>query len=526
MSNLVTNNECVGIGGNVKNVVNNKSIVVGNSTLPSENKHGPCSINIGHNTNRIAGSSSIVIGPQYGIGLSQLPNNCIVFNASGTGSTISPTTTSCCSINPIRSATGPYSLYYNPSTYEMTYGTGMSSSSVSQTLNAAGAIDVSGTYPTTYLNSIGTFTISTGTVNLQKKNIYNINSAWAGSWGAALGNGLNTLLPQMTVTHTVIPNAVVTSGTTSAVIGPLGSGQSQSVAYVATVPSTTSTTLNGSVTVSGGNLSTPLTQSATLTLTIPTLTASITANPNQTTVGGSVTITQRVTNSGSYRADNVVVNGGTNYGTLTPGQYVESQGVIPIYSVSSSDTYVGDSIERTVSVSTTCDRVTTPISASTVYDINPKFTMALTWTGYANGYPKFSGTPSLTGQEIVGGTFVPSVTAQQIIFTWTVPSTGSYTISMLDINRSKTYVFTLYNSMNGLGLLNFYYDPILSSNTRGTSPFPFPLPSTYTNTYTNGEIITFKIVLYCPTSGNGHNETFASSIPCYTKLLELKIARN
>lgn len=524
MSNLVTNNECVGIGGNVKNVVNNKSIVIGNSTLPSENKHGPYSINIGHNTNRIAGSSSIIIGTQYGTGLSQLPNNCIVFNASGTGTTINPTTTNCCSINPIRSATGPYSLYYNPSTYEMTYGIGISGSSRSQTLNAAGAIDVSGTYPTTYLNSIGTFTISTGTVNLQKKNIYNINSAWAGSWGAALGNGLNTLLPQMTVTHTVIPNAVVTSGTTSAVIGPLGSGQAQSVTYVATVPSTTSTTLNGSVTVSGGNLSTPLTQSATLTLTIPTLTASITANPNQTTVGGSVTVTQRVTNSGSYRADNVVVNGGTNYGTLTPGQYVESQGVIPINSVSTSDTYIGDSIERTVSVSATCDRITTPASASTTYNINPKVTMAVTWSGYFNGYPTFSGTPSLTGQEIVGGTFVPSANQANIFFTWTVPVTGSYTITMLDIDRNSTYSFTLYNSMNGAGVLYFNYFPYMSSNLRGT--IVYIMPATYTNTFTQNEIVTIRNSFYCSTSGNGHNETFATAIPCYTKLLQLKIVRN
>lgn len=167
---ITTANESVGIGGNVKQAINNKSVVVGYSSLPVDTKHGPYAIHIGHNTNRILGSSSIAIGAHYGTGLSQIPNNCIVVSAMGTGTQIIPSTTGCCHIAPVRTGTGPSSLYYNPTTFEVTQYSNNTPSV--QTLNTTGAIDISGTYPVTQLATTGTFTMSTGTTNMQTKLIY------------------------------------------------------------------------------------------------------------------------------------------------------------------------------------------------------------------------------------------------------------------------------------------------------------------------------------------------------------------
>lgn len=181
-----TTNECVGIGGNASQVIDTKSVILGYSNLPRGIQNGPHSINIGHDINRSLGQSSITIGAHCGTGAEQVPNNCIVLSAAGKETQIIPSSTGSCHITPVRSATGPYSLYYNSSNSELTYG---NFGSLTQTLNSPGPIDVSGVYNTTNIMTAGTFTMATGT-NLQQKSIYNTYNT-VGVWGPALGSGIS-----------------------------------------------------------------------------------------------------------------------------------------------------------------------------------------------------------------------------------------------------------------------------------------------------------------------------------------------
>lgn len=166
--NIITDaNESVAVGGNADKCVNNRSVVIGYSNLPRDVRHGPYSINIGHNTGRVIGSSSIAIGSNYGTNISQIPNNCIILSAAGPETQVIPSSTGSCHITPIKTGSSTCQLYYNPITYEITQ---YSNNINKETLNVSGAIDVSGTYTVTQLGN-GTFSIANGT-NMQIKTIY------------------------------------------------------------------------------------------------------------------------------------------------------------------------------------------------------------------------------------------------------------------------------------------------------------------------------------------------------------------
>lgn len=181
-------NESVNICGNTtaNQIVSNKSISIGYCKSP-----GPYSINVGYNTNQIS-PSSITIGTQTQTQTS-VPNNCI--NISAAATTTSGLYQGSCQINPIRTATGSYALYYNPSTFEITYGNEMKGPST-QTLSTPGAVDVSGMYSTTNLATPGVFTISNGSTNFQTKSIYNTSGSGGGSgndtWGYVCTLGRST----------------------------------------------------------------------------------------------------------------------------------------------------------------------------------------------------------------------------------------------------------------------------------------------------------------------------------------------
>lgn len=260
-SNFIIANESVGIGGNARQVTSNKSIVLGYSSLPRDTQHGPYSIHIGHNTNRVLGSSSIAIGPHYGTGVSQVPNNCIVLSANGTGTQIIPSTTGCFHITPLRSATGLYPMTYNSVSSELTYGSGVETLS-----STAVPIDTSGANPTTQFATTGTFTLGIGTSNYQFKTMYASPTTTTINFSTLGGSGSNNTI----WTSLIYNNILYIGGTFTSInsvtnnyiarydllakswLTPLGSGLNGNV-YALAVDTTRNTlVIGGSFTTANG----------------------------------------------------------------------------------------------------------------------------------------------------------------------------------------------------------------------------------------------------------------------------------
>lgn len=165
-------NEGVTIGGNANSVAGVRNVSIGYSNV--NQKQNPYSINIGYNSNRVLGQSSIAIGA-YSTGTTALfPDNTITISAMGTGTNVIPSTTGTCLIAPIRSALGPQYLMYNPKTYEVSYNAYIAPASETL-LSTTGTIDVSGTYPITVV-ATGTYMLQKGSYDQQVKTIYGIST--------------------------------------------------------------------------------------------------------------------------------------------------------------------------------------------------------------------------------------------------------------------------------------------------------------------------------------------------------------